>query len=46
MSDKVSGLLSGDLLKAMSVLEEMRARGISPNDITFNTLMDAAVRGR
>lgn len=35
----------GDVAATSKCLERMRKRGLSPNSITFNTMMDAAVRG-
>lgn len=36
----------GDFMQAMSLLHRMREQGMRPNDITFNTLMDAAIRSK
>jgi len=36
----------GDVDRAITALGRMRRRGLSPNAITFNTTMDAAVRGQ
>lgn len=36
----------GELGKALASLEEMTGHGVEPNNITFNTIMDSAVRCR
>jgi len=36
----------GDADQAINALDRMKRRGLSPNAITFNTTMDAAVRGQ